>query len=364
MIQRFIFLLCVLAPSALLAQVTISAQLPPAGLVQKDQLWNLVLVNNKEDVLNVNVRLNVQDAATGELVMSANTGMLLLNKGVKLVGRNDIQPVLYNYNRNDFSKGFLPMGSYVACYQLYATSEKGEELLGDECVKINIDPLSPPLLTSPADKSEVITPYPQFSWVPPAPLDMFSNLNYELLVTEVLEGQSPTEAIQQNTPVYTKSNLTQPYESYASSFTALQPEKTYAWQVVAKNEGEYAVKTEVWVFKVKKQKPSIDIVAITPFVMLRKDNYEKAIAPNGILKIAYDNKLRDKEIKVTISDLSAGDVQTTPVSFKVAVIPGLNNIQKDLRKITVINETHEYVARVVNSSGEEWFVHFSIKNYK
>ncbi len=362
--RQIIFCLCLVLPVLASAQINISAQLPPAGMVQKDQLWNLVIVNNKDDILTVNVKLNVQDAITGELVMSANTGSMLLNKGVKLVSKNDIQPVLYNYNRNEFSKTFLPMGSYVACYQLYYTSQKGEEVLGDECIKINIDPLSPPILTSPADKSDIITPYPQFSWVPPTPFDMFSNLNYEIVLTEVLEGQSPAEAIQQNTPVYTRTSLTQPYESYPSSFTTLQPKTTYAWQVIARNETDYAVKTEIWTFKVKKPEIPLDIVAMTPFVQMKTNNYVTAVAPNGILKIAYINKTTEKEVSVQVFDLSDVSSDRKPASFKANLIQGVNNIQYDLKKLFQVNETHEYLAQIVNANHETWFVKFSVKKYK
>jgi len=144
------------------------------------------------------------------------------------------------------------MGAYIACYQVYHAGDKGDEPLGDECVRINIDPLSPPLLNSPADQSEVQSPYPQFTWMPPTPFDMFTDANYEILVTEVVPGQSSTEAIQYNTPVYTKSNILQTYESYPSSFSALDTGKIYAWQVIARNGLNYAVKTEVWTFKLRK----------------------------------------------------------------------------------------------------------------
>jgi hypothetical protein len=251
MIKRIILLGLGFLPMILHAQVTINAQLPPGGFVQKDQLWYLILANNKADVIDVNIKMSLQDAVTGQIVMSANSGSILLGKGIKIITSRDIQPITYNYNAADFSRGYLPMGSYIACYQVYHIGEKGDEPLGDECVRINIDPLSPPLLNSPEDKSEVQSPYPQFTWMPPTPFDMFNNLNYEILVTEVMPGQSSTEAIQYNTPQYTKSNILQTYESYPSSFSALDTGKIYAWQVVARNGLDYAVKTEVWTFKIK-----------------------------------------------------------------------------------------------------------------
>lgn len=253
MIKKFILATLAILPLLVHAQVTINAHLPPAGLVMGDQLWYLILSNSKEDVKEVNIKMSLQEASSGQIVLSANSGSFLLGKGIKIITSKDVQPISYNYTNPEFSRAYLPMGSYIACYQVYFNGQKGEEPLGDDCIRINIDPLSPPLLNTPSDKSEVETPYPQFTWLPPAPMDMFSNLNYELLVTEVLPGQSSTEAIQQNTPLYSNSNLFQTYESYPSSFSGLDTGKLYAWQVVAKNGLHYAAKTEVWTFKVKKE---------------------------------------------------------------------------------------------------------------
>lgn len=255
MLKKMTLLGLLLLPCLLQAQVTINAQLPPGGLVQKDQLWYLVLVSTKTDVQDVQIKMSLQDAATGQIVMSANSGSLLLGKGVKIITSRDVQPITYNYQSTDFARNYLPMGAYIACYQLYHTGDKGDEPLGDECIRINIDPLSPPLLNTPAQQAELHTPYPQFTWMPPTPFDMFTDASYEILVTEVMPGQSATEAIQYNTPVYTKGNILQTYESYPSGFSALDTGKIYAWQVVARNGLNYAVKTEVWTFTVKQDRP-------------------------------------------------------------------------------------------------------------
>jgi hypothetical protein len=115
-----------------------------------------------------------------------------------MIGSRDIQPVQYNYLAAELTSGFIPLGSYVACYRVSRVGPKGPEPMADECVRININPLSPPLLNTPADKSILPTIYPQFSWLPPTPAEMFSNLNYDIAIAEVLPGQSPAEAILNN----------------------------------------------------------------------------------------------------------------------------------------------------------------------
>ena len=252
--RKHLFLLVFgLIPLVVGAQVTINAQLPPAGLVQKDQLWNLNIVNNKEDALEVNIKMILRDALSGQAILSANTGNLIISKGIKIITSRDLQPIQYNYDLQGFSRTYLPMGSYDACYRLYNVNQKGEEPLGDDCIKFTIDPLSPPLLNSPSNESEIESHYPHFTWMPPAPYDMFSDLNYEILLTEVLPGQSASEAIQYNTALYDRSNINATYENYPASFEKLDTGKVYAWQVIAKNGMNYSAKTEVWKFKLRKE---------------------------------------------------------------------------------------------------------------
>ncbi len=249
MLKRFPVFAALLLPVFTLAQVTVNVQLPPAGMIQKDQLWNLVLVNNNAST-DVIVALDIQDAVSGQPVLSARSRSFMLGKGLKVINIQDVQPVQYNHMAAELSGGYLPLGSYIACYRV-VRNDKGPEPLGDECVRINVSPLSPPILNTPADHSELPGGYPQFSWLPPSPMDMFSNLWYELLVAEVLPGQSATEAVLYNVPVYAGHNLPSPYENYPASFSKLKPGQQYAWQVTARNGLNYAAQTEVWTFFIK-----------------------------------------------------------------------------------------------------------------
>lgn len=229
--------------------------------------------------------MNLQDAVTGQVVLSASTGSILIGNGVKIITSRDVQPVMYNYNVQELSRTYLPMGSYIACYRLIKNGE-GQESLGEDCININIEPLSPPLLNTPADKSVVQVPYPQFGWMPPSPFDMFSNLSYDILVTELLPGQNAAEAIQYNTPLYSRSNITQPYETYSSSFTKLDTGKIYAWQVVAKNGLSYAAKTEIWTFKISTPEKLSEIIKGTYFLL--DDNLTGSYKTNAdVLHVRY-----------------------------------------------------------------------------
>jgi hypothetical protein len=273
--KKMLMLVTAILPLFLKAQVTVNVQLPPAGMIQRDQLWNLVIVNNTTDFQDAAVSLDLQDAVTGQTVLSGGTRNFTLGKGVKVIGFKDIQPVQYNYISAELSTNYIPLGSYVACYRLSKSGRKGAEPLADECIRLNIGPLSPPLLNTPADKSVLPVMPLQFSWMPPTPAEMFSNLNYDITVAEILQGQSPAEAILNNVPVYANRSIRNPFENYPSSFSSLQPGKAYAWQVTARNGLNYSVQTETWSFSIK-GKDSAKTADIAASYVVLKDKQESS----------------------------------------------------------------------------------------
>ncbi len=249
MMKRILLFILACLPVCVKAQLTLSVQLPPGGLIQKDQLWNLVAMNNGSSGIDVVLLLSLQDVSTGQTVLTGSTRSVNLPRGVRNIRVQDLQPVQYTYSAGFSNENYIPLGSYTACYTISRVLAESQEPVATECVRINIVPLSPPLLNTPANNAIVPTPYPQFSWIPPAPTNMFSDLSYDLSVVEILEGQSPAEAIISNSPVYSRSFLNVSHENYATSYSPLEKNKTYAWQVTAKNGMNYASTTDVWTFK-------------------------------------------------------------------------------------------------------------------
>ena len=62
------------------AQVMITPQIPPTGLIKKDQLWNIVLVNNNELPYDVQIQVSMQDIKTGEKVLTGASRLLTIGK--------------------------------------------------------------------------------------------------------------------------------------------------------------------------------------------------------------------------------------------------------------------------------------------
>lgn len=267
------------------AQVTVNIQLPPAGLVQKNQLWNIVLVNNGQVAIEASVRMMVQDAKTGVALMSASTGSFQLAKGMRSFSDRDLAPIIYNYNNLAFEKQYLPMGHYLLCYQVNDMKLGELKVIAEECVPFSVEPLSPPLLHMPSDKTTLQEQNPNFTWMPPTPVMMFDNLTYDLILAEIYTGQQPVEAIQNNNPVYFKTGIRSNTEIYPSTYTKLDTGKVYAWMVVAKNDLDYAANSEVWTFRISNNKTTP--ISSGDYFVLNSGLQSTHVLRNEMLRIKY-----------------------------------------------------------------------------
>jgi hypothetical protein len=366
--KRIVFLICFLGTISpvLFAQVQIQPILPSAGLIQKNQLWNLLLVNGSGASLEGRLELVLLDRTTSQELMTASTGSFTLNKGSNAVNTNQLNPILYNYmgiepDRN--INNLLPIGMYTVCYNFVRNPDSDKrEILAEECTPFDVEPLSPPLLIFPADSTVFETAPTQFSWTPPTPLALLPKLRYRVLITEIQTSQQPAEAVQDNIPFYSAEQAPNNFIHYTGAQPAFSIDKWYAWQVMASDGDKYAGKSEVWVFKVSKPTPVQDIINATAYLQLQKNSAGKAIAPNGILRFSYFNQLADTTASVTITDMTAGHKRTA-ASFLIKMGRGQNNMQQEISRYMKPEEGHVYMLSLENSAGEKWLILFEVKFY-
>lgn len=286
------------------SQLSVSLQQPPSGIVQKNQLWNMALINTGNNTLTVTIGLSLVDMSDNQTVFTAFTRPVVTSKGVKQLKATDVGPVQYNYTTTAFSRQnetFLPVGNYRACYTVYTDSKSAEGVLTEDCMNIDVEPLSPPQLVTPADSDKVQTPYPQFGWLAPAPVTLFNDLNYDLLLVEVREGQTAEKAIQENIPVMNMRRLASTILGYPSSAKSLDTGKIYAWKIIANNNESPVSQSEIWTFKIKRENPEVLTPAGGLYVELKNDNNfgSTAIIPDNILGIKYYSydKTRDASVR-------------------------------------------------------------------
>lgn len=114
--------------------------------------------------------------------------------------------------------------------------------------------LTAPVLLTPSTEDSLASPYPTFSWTP---VGGSTTLRYAFRLTELLPFQSPTVALQANPVWFEVSGLTTTVLLYPVTAPALQPGKSYAWQVIATDEKDgntYLVASEGGAFSRKTEK--------------------------------------------------------------------------------------------------------------
>lgn len=275
--KKRLLIICLLlyaGTGMLVAQVQIQGTLPAVGLVQRNQLWNLVLINGAVGDINGVVELKLRDRSSGLELLTAVTNTITLKKGANTVNINNLSPVQYNYTGmqpDNSLNGLIPVGSYIACYSFVHFVSDYQETLAQECFSFDVEALSPPMLIYPTDSSRLDMAPAQFSWIPPAPANLFQALRYEYLVVEINPGQLAAEAIQENIPLYNTGSLSNNVLSYSAASPAFQKDKWYAWQVIARDGDQYAGKSETWVFMVNKE-DSVPLAKVESSYILLTDN--------------------------------------------------------------------------------------------
>lgn len=344
------------------AQIVMQPAVPRLGIIQKTQLWNLLVINSFPQEITATISLVLQDRITGHTLLTAQSGTISIPRGPKQLNEQSVFPVQYQYEAvfsNYNQQALLPVGNYLACYNM--VGQKGEPL-GQECVAIDVSPLSPPMLIYPANGSQIVEPAPQLSWIPPTPTHLFNQLRYDVIVTEMNPGQSPEEAIRQNTPMYAEGNLIQQTIVYPASALKLDTGKIYAWQVTARNGESYAAKSEAWSFSLRPPTRTEEIITATPFVKMKQQDAELAIAPNGILKLFYFHQAVSAEVTIELQDIT--DITKKQYSFKMKMQQGDNYLQILVKKYMQVENGHVYMATLINNNKEKYKLRFEVKELK
>ncbi|MFD2920697.1 hypothetical protein ACFS6H_13315 [Terrimonas rubra] len=358
-----LLLLFHMAGMAVYAQVQIQGTLPAVGLVQRNQLWNLVLINGAVGDINGVVELKLRDRSNGLELLTAVTNTITLKKGANTVNINNLSPVQYNYTGmqpDNSLNGLIPVGSYIACYSFVHFVSDYQETLAQECFSFDVEALSPPMLIYPTDSSRLDIAPAQFSWIPPAPANLFQALRYEYLVVEINPGQLAAEAIQENIPLYNTGSLSNNVLSYSAASPAFQKDKWYAWQVIARDGDQYAGKSETWVFSVTKA-DSIPVKRVESSYMVLTDNVQNI----GI------NTLTDKWLRLNYYSYS-GSYKTEIV----VVAPSGDVIQReemvvkygdnyfDIKLKTDIKKGEVYIIILNGIDNKKYKALFSLTNQK
>src|SRR5580765_2408864 len=155
-----------------MCQILVNPQIPLMGLVVKNQLWSLSVMNNSGRDGLVQIEMTMTDLAGKQQVLTAVSRSFMLFKGAHQVQAGDLMPITYTVMNSSYPvdaspNGFLPVGQFSICYRALRVDADAHEPAPEQCVEVQIEPLAPPMLVSPADSEQIEMPRPQFNWLPP-----------------------------------------------------------------------------------------------------------------------------------------------------------------------------------------------------
>jgi hypothetical protein len=284
----------------------------------KSQLW-AVSVSNTGGPIEARLQMDLKDAESHQSVLAGASAIFRVPTGAMVLSLNSLEPIVYSYNSpvvvDRTPNGPLPVGQYQVCYQLLLMSGERQGVVAEDCDELAVEPFNPPLLTSPEDDSIVRVAQPNFTWTPPAPASMFDDLSYDVIISEVSEGQSVSDAIQKNLPVQQAQGLRTPFLTYPLTGPQLDTGKTYAWQVIARNQQTYAAKSEVWSFRTPGKKDSVGI-NYSMYIVLDGHSGGVGLADSSTLYVKYVSAESMYTSAVTVRDLRGNVLMTTAVKIK------------------------------------------------
>ncbi|MBP6024928.1 hypothetical protein [Ferruginibacter sp.] len=350
-------------------QILITSQLPQGGISLKNQLWNITLSNAGTSADRIRISMLVTDRKKGIPVFSAETGLISLLPGIKLIQEKDVQPIIYtvlnhNYNIDASPNGFLPAGNFDVCYTvLRKNAGEAGASVAEDCSLVQVEPLNPPLLMIPEDLAVIDGQRPFFTWLPPAPMQMFNRLTYDFKLVEVRSRQSPEAALQQQLPLLYKTGVLTNNFAYPASAAHLDTGKNYAWQVIAVNNGVPLASSEIWTFRLKR--PVEDMPQGDdgqPYYKLQQGENSGYFVCNGSLKIVYENRENETTASIRVFDITQKikkEITTTPIIQPLK--NGENFISYDLSDNTSPVHKHLYLIELINSKGELWTARFEYR---
>lgn len=348
------------------AQVLINLQMPQAGLQVKSQLWTMSLVNTSNEVLNIKLDMTLTDVSNGQAVLSGSSNIFILPAGAKQIQVSDIVPIQYNvlnstYNVNNNPEGFLPVGLFNVCFSILRRNSEVLSKISEECETIEVEPASPPFLTSPDDQVEIDQNRPLFTWLPPSPAFLFNNLSYELKLVEVNTNQNASDAIQNNYPILNQGYISSCTFQYPFSIQSLDTSKLYAWQVKALNNMQAVSNSEIFTFKLKKQVDTI-VRESNVYVKLKGLNEVPFTVCNGVLRYEYVNSYNNPSLQLELTDVTSKINQKVPLGETQQILSyGQNFLRLDLSGNSTLINNHIYQLEVNATKGEKLAIKFIYK---
>lgn len=356
MIKR-LYLFVLASIIVVVAKSQISIMMSPLNpfTVKVSDAFN-VSVSNAGASLKVYYVCNIT-AQNGRQLVTAKTSPVDLPSGITQLNERALAPV-YQYTDASLQTGNLPIGKYRLCLKVFSANDNEE--LAQECAEAEVISLSPPLLVSPENESEVTVDYPLLVWLAPTPVNAKSGITYDLKLVEVYPGQTGYDAVHRNRALLQKEGIKNTSLQYPANAGALELNKTYAWKVVARSsDGLVIGETEVWTFV---RKPESDThpegQPVKDYIRLKTEKTQDYVLVKEQMKLIYEERYADVEATISIKNADGKELYTE----KLKVQRGENRFVIDLEEVKGLKGNSYYYLEM--SAPERMTQYLMFKNLK
>lgn len=354
--KKLILLFMTILSITLKAQVLVNIQSPEAGIFYRSQLWNMVLTNTSNTVVQVQVQLVMKDATTGREGLRAQSQTINLPVGTSQWNSTRFEPIQYTAGSSEI----LPVGEFLLCYNLFQLHGDNLVPLTQECQPLVVEPLSPLQLIAPVDKETINDLNPSFSWLPAAPSELFNNPSFDFTLVEKLPGQSSEQAMLNNIPLFQQENITSPTLLYTITQPSLQMGKTYVWQVLQRSSGKKIAQSQINEFSINHGDSAAEVKA-PAFLQLVMDDVPSYAVQKGRVQFSYFNQANDSAWNIRLFDITQPKAVNLPLNLEeVAIRPGQNLVDLSAAALSFKN-SHLYLLQVIDSRNQTWQALFEYK---
>ncbi len=248
-------------------------------------------------------------------------------------------------------------GDYDYCFSIKLAQS---DLPDEQCFSYLLAPFSELNLSEPNNEDKICDTRPLFTWQPLIP--GITGSSYQLVLTEIKQGQNATEALNYNVPVINQSFINSPILPYPAVARELQKGKQYAWQVTAYKDQTILNRSEIWDFAVDCQDTVKKAVndGYRNIEDLSKGNYYIAI---GALKFAVVNPYHEEQLKYEIREINNNQklIKRLP---KITLKKGTNDITIDLTGNSHFTDAKYYIIKIWLPNGSVKTLRFLYQDIK
>jgi len=313
--------------------------------------------NLTNDVLTGRIVISIRETASKMDVVKIQTPPTTLKPGMYEFPRSVFTGSAFNFAGNKLAAivnqtRAFPPGEYEYCFR-FVPSDKVSEQEYENCFDGSIQPVVPISLIYPDDREKLCNKRPLLSWQPPMPYT--AAMQFRLILVGKNEGEKSFESLLTKAPLVLIDKITTTSINYPANSPDLQEGKTYAWQVIAYQQGIVISKSEVWEFTVQCKEPAIQTENDSYRELKSMVNGNYYIA-NGIIKFSYNNNYNLKKLQYTILDVENGRQPIKHVPG-IDIRPGLNKIDIELGELDMKVGGH-YILKVMPFNEPEVEVRF------